>query len=77
MTLSEILNRAPGKITKGRCLRCNRIYLWPLGRLRVKDATCDGCGNGLANTLHYNRSAAVSFLAEYASETRNIARMDS
>jgi hypothetical protein len=44
------------KVTKGRCPRCNRAYVWPKGKLRLYGATCPICGGALRTTVWYLKS---------------------
>lgn len=45
------------KVVKGRCVRCNRAYVWPRGKLRLYEARCPECGGALRTTVWYLRSA--------------------
>ena len=76
MNLTELLNRGGGKLTKGRCNRCDIILVWPKRRARVKDTRCHNCGSALAPTLHFARKPAIYFLAAYVKETRAILALD-
>lgn len=42
--------------TKGRCWKCNVVWWWKAGVLRMRDARCPTCGGVLRATAYYTKS---------------------
>ena len=45
------------KVRKGRCPRCHVVYVWAIGKMRLRDARCPGCNVQLDATTWYVRSS--------------------
>jgi len=39
-------------MTKGKCTRCEVVWYWPSGKLRLRQARCPTCNGRLHATTH-------------------------